>query len=55
MLLASLGHYFSFSHKPFLNLAAEQGGFFTSFLSMWDVRDVGQDIAEHARYVGMCV
>lgn len=52
MLLASLGHYFAFSHKPFLNLAAEQGGFFTSFLSMWDVRDVGEDIAEHARYVG---
>ncbi|XP_005097346.1 transmembrane protein 184C [Aplysia californica] len=52
MFLAAVAHYFSFSHKPFVNLAAEQQDCLRSFLSMWDVRDVTEDVVEHARYIG---
>ena len=52
MFLASLAHYWSFSHKPFVNLATRQQNFFFSFLSMWDVRDVTEDLRQHARFVG---
>ncbi|RUS84043.1 hypothetical protein EGW08_008221 [Elysia chlorotica] len=52
MFLAAIAHYYSFSHKPFVNLAAEQQNCCTSFLLMWDVRDVGEDVVEHARYIG---
>ncbi|KAK0052453.1 transmembrane protein 184C [Biomphalaria pfeifferi] len=52
MFLAAVAHYFSFSHKPFVNPAAEQQNCCDSFLSMWDVRDVTGDVAEHARFLG---
>ncbi|GFR66706.1 transmembrane protein 184C-like, partial [Elysia marginata] len=52
MFLAAIAHYYSFSHKPFVNFAAEQQNCCSSFLMMWDVRDVGEDVVEHARYIG---
>lgn len=52
MFLAAIAHYYSFSYKPFVNFAAEQQNCCTSFLMMWDVRDVGEDVVEHARYIG---
>ncbi|CAL1530878.1 unnamed protein product [Lymnaea stagnalis] len=52
MFLAAIAHYFSFSHKPFVNLAADQQNCCDSFLSMWDVRDVTGDVLEHARFIG---
>ncbi|XP_059153004.1 transmembrane protein 184C-like [Physella acuta] len=53
MFLAAIAHYFSFSHKPFVNMAADQQDCCSSFMSMWDVRDVTGDVVEHAKYIGL--
>ncbi|XP_071087211.1 transmembrane protein 184C-like [Haliotis cracherodii] len=52
MFFAAVAHYFSFSHKPYMDEEADQSNCCSSFLSMWDVRDVRDDVIEHARYVG---
>ncbi|XP_067663082.1 transmembrane protein 184C-like [Haliotis asinina] len=52
MFFAAVAHYFSFSHKPYMGEEADQSNCCSSFLSMWDVRDVRDDVIEHARYVG---
>ena len=52
MFLAAIAHYFSFSHKPYVDYAAAHDDCCTSFLSMWDVSDVRQDVVEHVRHVG---
>ncbi|XP_076340399.1 transmembrane protein 184C isoform X2 [Tachypleus tridentatus] len=55
MFLASVAHYFAFSHIPFIDLAAEQVPCCMSFMSMWDVSDVTHDVSEHIRHVGKTV
>ncbi|CAG5135698.1 unnamed protein product [Candidula unifasciata] len=52
MFLAAIAHYFSFSHKPFINPAAQQQDCCTSFVSMWNVKDITDDVMEHAQFIG---
>ena len=53
MFLAAIAHYYSFSHLPFADTDAERGNCCSTFMSMWDVRDVRDDVIDHARYLGM--
>ncbi|PAA49046.1 hypothetical protein BOX15_Mlig005766g1 [Macrostomum lignano] len=55
MFLAALAHYFSFSHKPYVDPGAPSQNCCRSFLSMWDVSDVGQDFVEHINHVSNSV
>ena len=52
MFLAAIAHYFSFSHKPYVDTDTAQGDCFQSFMDMWDVSDVRADVVEHVRHVG---
>lgn len=52
MFLAAVAHYFSFSYRPFVDLAAEPQNCFASFKSMWDFSDVQKDVVEHIKHVG---
>ncbi|CAI9732327.1 Hypothetical predicted protein [Octopus vulgaris] len=52
MFLAAVAHYFSFSHKPFIDMTVDHANCCTSFMSMWDISDVRDDIIEHVRVVG---
>lgn len=54
MFLAAVAHYFAFSHKPYIDMAAQQVPCCLSFMSMWDVSDVTQDVSNHIRHVGKC-
>ncbi|KAK7476950.1 hypothetical protein BaRGS_00031809 [Batillaria attramentaria] len=51
MFLAAIAHYYSFSHRPYIDMAADQRNCCESFFSMWDVRDVRDDVMDHARYI----
>ena len=53
MFLAAIAHYYSFSHLPFADAAAQRGDCCSTFFSMWDVRDVRDDVIDHARYISM--
>ncbi|KAL5012433.1 hypothetical protein ScPMuIL_010984 [Solemya velum] len=55
MFLAAVGHYYSFSHKPYVDMASDAGDCCTSFLSMWDVSDVKEDFVEHVIVIGKTV
>lgn len=53
MFFAAIAHYFSFSHKPFIDQSAQTGGnCCQSFLSMLDVSDVKDDVLEHVKVIG---
>lgn len=52
MFLAAVAHYFSFSHKPFIDLMIDNSNCCASFMSMWDISDVRDDVLEHVRVVG---
>ncbi|XP_070198504.1 transmembrane protein 184C-like isoform X2 [Littorina saxatilis] len=52
MFVAAIAHYYSFSHVPYADAAAERGNCCTTFWSMWDVTDVRDDVIDHARYIG---
>lgn len=52
MFLAAIAHYYSFSHKPYVDYAYGYGSCFRSFMSMWDVSDVRDDVVDHVRHVG---
>ncbi len=54
MFVAAVAHYFSFSYRPFVDLAAEPQNCFASFKSMWDFSDVQKDVVEHIKHVGKC-
>lgn len=47
MLLFAVAHYFTFSHKPYVDPAAAEVPCITACLRMLDVRDVAGDIKEH--------
>lgn len=51
MFLAAVAHHYSFSYKPFVNLAQGQA-WWDAFRAMWDVSDVHNDIKEHLGVVG---
>ena len=52
MFLASLAHYYSFSHAPYVDYAQGYASCFQSFKAMLDVSDVGADVVGHVRHVG---
>lgn len=52
MFLAAVAHHYSFSYKPYVNMAAGQQSCCAAFLAMWDVSDVQRDIKEHLGVVG---
>ena len=47
MLFFAIAHYFVFSHKPYIDLAAAEVPCITTCLRMLDVRDVADDVKEH--------
>lgn len=51
MFMAAIAHHYSFSYKPFVNLAQTQA-WWDAFRAMWDVSDVHNDIKEHLGVVG---
>lgn len=55
MLLAAMGHAYSFPHTPFhINIPhySSDRGWLNAFLAMWDVSDVRQDVSDHFGVVG---
>lgn len=51
MFLAAVAHHFSFSYRPYIDLAHEQHGCCFAFLHMWDLSDVRRDFAEHIHVI----
>lgn len=51
MFLAAVAHHFSFSYRPYVDLAHDQHGCCFAFLHMWDVSDVRRDFAEHIHVI----
>ncbi|XP_033218476.1 transmembrane protein 184C-like [Belonocnema kinseyi] len=51
MFMAAVAHHYSFSYKPYVNLAQSQA-WWDAFRAMWDVSDVHNDIKEHLGVVG---
>ena len=51
MFLAAVAHHFSFSYRPYVDLAQDQHGCCFAFLHMWDVSDVRRDVAEHIHVI----
>ena len=54
MFIAAIAHYYCFSYKPYVNLAAAQEPCCSSFLEMWDVSDVREDVRENIGVVSKC-
>ncbi|XP_014678997.1 PREDICTED: transmembrane protein 184C-like isoform X2 [Priapulus caudatus] len=52
MMLAAVAHYYAFSHKPYVDLAAEPVPCCEAFFQMLNVSDVKADVYEHVRVVG---
>ncbi len=52
MFFAALAHYYSFSHKPYIDPMAEQTDCCQSFIHMWDISDIRQDVREHVTHIG---
>ncbi len=47
MLIAAVGFYFIFSHKPYVDSAATQIPCLQSFIEMVDIRDIYGDVKEN--------
>ncbi|XP_028638639.1 transmembrane protein 184C isoform X2 [Grammomys surdaster] len=54
MFFAAIAHHYTFSYKPYVH-EAEKGSCFDSFLAMWDVSDLKDDISQQVRHVGRTV
>ncbi|EDO47105.1 predicted protein [Nematostella vectensis] len=52
MLLFAVAHYYVFSYKPYLDTSSPPPPCCASLVSMCDVTDVRDDVAEHVRTVG---
>ena len=55
MLIFAIAHYYVFSHKPYVDPASPPPHCCASFVSMWDVSDVRDDIVQHVQSVGNTV
>ncbi|KAH8024768.1 hypothetical protein HPB51_001182 [Rhipicephalus microplus] len=55
MFVAAVAHYFAFSHVPYVDPHARPIPCCLSFMAMWDVSDVTQDVSDHIRHVGNTV
>ena len=51
MFLAAIAHYFSFSHKPYVDDAAGNADCWPAFKTMLDVSDVHADVVDHIQHV----
>ena len=51
MFFAAIAHYFSFSHKPYVDYALGYQNIAHSFKAMFDVSDVRDDVVHHVRTV----
>lgn len=47
MLLFAIAHYFVFSHKPYVDLAAAEVPCLATCFRMLDIRDIAGDVKEH--------
>ncbi len=52
MFLAAIGHHYSYSIEPYLDIACAPKSWKEAFNSLWDFSDVGADIKEHLGVVG---
>lgn len=52
MFLAALAHLFAFSHRPYIDPDMEGVTCWGSFLAMWDISDIRNDVSDHFRVVG---
>ena len=55
MFIFAIAHYYAFSHKPFVDPSSPAPPCCASFVSMWDVSDVRDDLVQHVRSVGQTV
>ena len=55
MFLAAVAHHYTFSYRPYVDMAQDQQGCCFAFLNMWDVSDVRRDLTEHFNVVGSSV
>ncbi|XP_076427594.1 transmembrane protein 184C-like isoform X2 [Peromyscus maniculatus bairdii] len=51
MFLVAIAHYHFFSYKPYIR-EAEEGSCFDSFMAMWDVSDITDDISDQIIHMG---
>ena len=51
MFFAAIAHYYSFSHKPYVDYALGYQNIGHSFKAMFDVSDVRDDVVHHVRTV----
>ncbi|XP_070552202.1 transmembrane protein 184C-like isoform X2 [Ptychodera flava] len=52
MFIAAIAHHFSFAYQPFIDENNDTAPWYTSFMAMWDVSDVKDDVVEHVKSVG---
>ena len=55
MFIFAIAHYYVFSHKPFVDPSSPPPPCCASFVSMWDVSDVRDDLVQHVQSVGSTV
>lgn len=55
MFIFAIAHYYVFSHKPYVDPSSPPPPCCASFVSMWDVSDVRDDIVQHVQSVGHTV
>ena len=53
MFLAAVGHYYSFTHTPYVT-AGHNIPWYRSIKNMFDVSDLRSDVSEHVTRVGEC-
>lgn len=55
MFIFAIVHYYVFSHEPYVDPSSPPPPCCASFVSMWDVSDVRDDIVQHVQSVGNTV
>ncbi|XP_074621268.1 transmembrane protein 184C-like isoform X2 [Acropora palmata] len=55
MFIFAIAHYYVFSHDPYIDRSSPPPPCCASFVSMWDVSDVRDDLVQHVQSVGNTV
>lgn len=55
MFVFAIAHYYVFSHEPYVDPSSPPPPCCASFVSMWDVSDVRDDLVQHVQSVGNTV
>lgn len=55
MFIFAIVHYYVFSHQPYVDPSSPPPPCCSSFVSMWDVSDVRDDLVQHVQSVGNTV